>query len=233
MGIILNKLNHLQSRRRPAEEGLPGYHTYGKDLSMVGFVAPLVYPQSRLEELLGNGTEAAMAARCHIDPMVLVRLLDNQQIEPTVHQLVAISRAYNVSVMWLLGYHTAMERKPLDGRDQALIAAITSRNEAERTLQQPPGGRLTRQIYINMAQKRVDKYSRKVAEIAAEHTRQEHLPMTPNDLYLYRGMPVSVESAGGERAWGIVRETDIVTATTKFPIEDAGTSYRAFLMPAF
>lgn len=230
MGIILAKFG----RRGQSSKGksvLSGYHVYGRDLAMVGYVIPLEYPSSRLYELLGNDTPANMAARCRINPDVLEELLANQSVEPSVSQLISISKAYNVSVLWLLGYHTAKERRPFDSWDQAMISAISSRNEAEHTLQQPPRGKFTQRIYLSIAQRRVDKASRKIAALAAEITQKEHYPLSPRDLYIYVGMPVLVECPGAASQWGVIRDDDIVTCKGTFPIEEAGKRYRAFLMP--
>lgn len=101
----------MRGKRQPkgeaTREELQSHHCYTTDLLSDGFISPLVLPNDRLRELQEDMPIEQMADICHIPTREMMILMDHDYLEPTARQLVSISRAFGVSIIWLLGYHTS------------------------------------------------------------------------------------------------------------------------------
>lgn len=206
------------------------YHEYKGDLLADGFVSPMVLPRDRLKELQGQDSIIAMAEKCRIPTRELQVLMENELFEPNPRQLASISVAYQVSVFWLLGYHTPREITATAG-DRAMLSIIGRRNAAELTARRRREKGFLGDLFQDIADKRVHKLNLQVSNTAARIIAAEHIPIAERELYLIRGQPVFIEYTSGDMEWGLVMMHTIQTLTRSLNIEDVGIEYQAFQTP--
>ena len=127
-------------------EELQSHHCYTTDLMSDGFVSPMVLPNDRLRELKGDMSVEEMANICKMPTRELVILLDYDYLEPTARQLLSISRGFHVSVIWLLGYHTARKAYSV-ANDMAMLSLIGRRNAAEESQYRDRSGGFLEGLY--------------------------------------------------------------------------------------
>lgn len=211
-------------------EELQSHHCYTTDLMSDGFVSPMVLPNDRLRELKGDMSVEEMANICKMPTRELVILLDHDYLEPTARQLLSISRGFHVSVIWLLGYHTAQKAYSVSN-DLAMLSLIGRRNAAEESQYRDRSGGFLEGLFLGNLANRIQKWNLQVYNLAARHTAMEHLPLTNEELYKMTGQPAFLELSNGEVAWGIVRKEDIVTATGTYDILNNGDQYQAYITP--
>lgn len=224
----------MRGKRHPTGEAtkdeLQSHHCYTTDLLSDGFVSPMVLPNERLRELQADMTIAQMAEVCHISTRDMTILMDHDYLEPTAHQLVSISRAFKVSIIWLLGYHTARETYSMTN-DLAMLSLIGKRNAVEETQYRDRKSGVIEEFFVGHLAKRIQKWNLQIANLAARHTAMEHLPLTNEELYQITGQPVFLEMSNEDVAWGLVRKEDIVTASDTYDILNNGDQFQAYLTP--
>lgn len=233
MGIIIDLVRNRDKSDpyalTPTE--LEAYHIYKDELLADGFVSPIMLPSDRIKSLRGSLSIADMADKCHMTPRDLQILMDNPHIEPNPRQLTSIALAYDVSVFWLLGYHTDGNR--IGSADREIMQAISSRNDAEASMHRLKDTGFLREVIAQIIQNRINKRTMEVARIAAHITAREHCPLTEEQIYLLEGQPVFIEYANETTGWGIACSNGIVTANEHLHITDLGSSFSAFLTPQF
>ena len=224
----------MRGKRQPkgeaTREELQSHHCYTTDLLSDGFISPLVLPNDRLRELQEDMSIEQMADICHIPTREMMILMDHDYLEPTARQLVSISRAFGVSIIWLLGYHTARETYSMSN-ELAMLSLIGKRNAVEETQYRDRKGGAIEEFFVNHLAKRIQKWNLQISNLAARHTAMEHLPLTNEELYQITGQPVFMEMSNEEVAWGLVRKNDIVTASGTYDILNNGDQFKAYLTP--
>ena len=227
----------IQSKRRKnddpnklTQKDMVNHHLFGGDLVADGFISPIALPRQRIQELMGNSTVDEMAKRCHISADDLQKLLDHDFLEPTALQYYNIANAFNVSVMWLMGYHTQKERE-IGIYDNALISKLSQRNAAESRLYNIQSKGAVTGLIRKTLENKVHNESLKISNLAARITAKEHLPLSDEELYMLAGQPVYLEYSNEETCWGIPDGDDIVTATGREKIELNEQKYFAYLTP--
>lgn len=230
MGIITSKLRKETATGEATRDELIAHHCYGDEILADGFISPLVLPNDRLRELRGEESVGEMADRCHIATRTLQILFDYDYLEPTARQLMSISSAYNVSVLWLLGYHTTKERH-LNGGDAAILSVIAKRNAAEATQYRLPDKGAFRDFYASIIAKRLHKWNLQVSNTAARIIAMEHLALTDSELYAMNGQPVFLEYEPSGTEWGIISQDTILTPTKTLDIANNGESFKAYQTP--
>lgn len=231
MGFITSKIRRDAPAGEATREELVAHHCYGDEILADGFVSPLVLPNDRLRELRADGTVAEMADRCHISTRALQILFDHDYLEPTARQLMSFSNTYNVSVLWLLGYHTTKERH-LNGGDTAILAVIAKRNAAEAAKYRLPDKGALRDFYASVIAKRLHKWNLQVSNTAARIIAMEHIALTDAELYAMNGQPVFIEYEPSGSGWGIISQDTIITSTKTLDVANNGESYKAYQTPA-
>lgn len=232
MGILTDtlrgkgKINTGEATR----EELLAHHCYGEDILADGFISPLVLPYDRLQELRGTSSVVEMANECRLPTREMELLLNYDYIEPTARQLMSISRAYHVSVLWLLGYHTARE-KTLSGHDSSMLAIIGKRNAAEAARNRIVQKGALADAFRLFADARVRKYNLQVSNTAARIIATEHLPLSEKELCQLNGQPVYLEYTAGGTEWGLVVNETIITANMTLELEKNGDYYNAYQTP--
>lgn len=209
---------------------LLAHHCYGEDILADGFISPLVLPFDRLQELKGTSSVIEMANICHLPTREMELLLNYDYIEPTARQLMSISRAYHVSVLWLLGYHTSRD-KSLNSHDGAMLAVIGKRNAAESARNRVTQKGALSDIFRLFADARVRKYNLQVSNTAARIIATEHLPLSEKELCQLNGQPVYVEYTAGGAEWGLVVNDTILTPNMTLELEKNGDYYKAYQTP--
>jgi len=232
MGIITDSIRGKgkENTGEATRDELLAHHCYGEDILADGFVSPLVLPYDRLQELRGTSSVIEMANLCHLPTREMELLLNYDYIEPTARQLMSISRAYHVSVLWLLGYHTARD-KTLTGHDSAMLAAIGKRNAAEAARNRVSTKGAFADAFRLFADARVRKYNLQVSNTAARIIATEHLPLSEKELCQLNGQPVYVEYTSGGAEWGLVVNDTILTSNMTLQLEKNGEHYKAYQTP--
>lgn len=233
MGFVTDKLRGKKSTSlndsEATKEELQAHHCYGEDILADGYVSPLVLPYDRLMELKGSSSIIEMANLCHLPTRELEILLNYDYVEPTARQLMSISSAYQVSILWLLGYHTARD-KTLAGHDALMMAILGKRNAAEATRNRVTDGVFS-DLFRAISDGRVRKYNQQVSLTAARIIATEHLPLSEKELYQLNGQPVYIEYTSGGSEWGLVVGDTIITSQTTLEIQSNGDYYKAYQTP--
>lgn len=214
----------------PTKSELETMHRYRGDVLADGFVSPLVLPCERLKDLQGDDSVSMMADRCHIPTRELAVLLENDWLEPNARQLYSISRAYGVSILWLLGYHAAMDLT-FSGGDRALMNTINKRNATEMTLNRVKQKGILGDLFKHIIERRLHRHNLAVTNMAARLIAAQHLPLSEQELYLMCGQPVFIEYPDGEMEWGLVEKGTIHTVSSTLDIADSGAAYQAYQTP--
>lgn len=229
MSILINLIT---KKRKAADEDTNRantYHCYGNEVMLDGYISPIVLPRTRLMELKGNESITEFSQRCHLNVEDMQFLLDNTNVEPTTTQLASISLWCNVSVLWLLGYHTTKMNTGV-ANNQVLLTLLGRRNAIEQTLLQMKERGAWGEFCRRTARKRLERLNLDISNLAARHIVQEHLPLSETDLLSLRGQPVFVEQCD-EFAWGLVMNDHIITLYGKHYFENNEETYYAYLSP--
>ena len=231
MSILLNTLKG--KKRLAVEESVQynAYHRYSNEQPLDGYISPMVLPHERLVELRGNDSNMTFAQRCHVPVEEISMLMDNEALEPTPRQLATIALWCNVSVFWLLGYHTVKPQQGFTSTDKELLYLIGRRNAAEQSLYQGREKGIFGELYRKIVQKRLTKYTLDIGNTAARVTASEHVPLTERELFILRGQPVFVEQSDGTAQWGLVMDNYIQTLTGLLDFDNNEETYCAYLTP--
>lgn len=231
MSIIKNAFKKKQSPEEAFNERLKKYHVYGDELIFQGCVAPIVTPSERLNSLKGNMETLEMANKCHMDENELQLLLDTDYAEPSAYQLMSISNAFGVSVLWLLGYHTDRNRNSIMD-EGLLIPLITQRNSIEADLYSRKEKGFLKNAARKMRMSRIDKAQTAVLAEATRLVAKEHFPLDDEDIYQMIGRPVFVEFKTGQTCWGLCAGEEILVASgTPLPVDRNGYEYEVYMCP--
>lgn len=215
----------------PTREELLRYHAFDGDILAEGYVSPIVLPKMRILELKGSNTFREMAAKCKVSAFELETLCNHDYLQPTMSQLLSLSWAYEVSVMWLLGYHTHKERH-LGSRDNTFLALISRRNAAESAAKRIKRKGVLADFFVALAARRVLKLNLAVSSCAARTTALEHIPLSNAELMLLVGQPVYVVLRGQvEGEWGLCEGLTIYTLKGLKDISMNGEDFLVFLTP--
>lgn len=228
MGLITNKIRSRPSKSpEPTQQELVAHHNYGDDILLDGFLSPLCLPQTRLLELKGSDSIGDMAQKCHISPRELQLMLENDCLAPTCRQLISISQAYDVSVLWLLGYHTRKERRGM-GTDAVILDLLGKRDAAESSAMKTTGSSAFDEFCAGIAWKRCQKWNLKISQTISRIIAEENLPLSDTELYMLKGQPVFVRYNPAGSEWGIAGEDSILTLSGNQPIIMNGQTYTAY-----
>ena len=233
MAILYNpfRTRDNENRRDLQEGGSRKYHTYGKEILADAFLSPIQLPNERLRILKGSDSLMEMSAKARISDQELGILLDNINLEPTTGQLLSLSVAYDVSVLWLLGYHTLRQSHP-GGGDREILSAIAERNVIERGIRADRGKGLFAELLREKTEQRLLNANLRVASTAARIVAKEHLALSGEELRLLLGQPVFVERfRTNDGEWGLVEEDRIHTVRGDLFLDAEGEEYQAFQMP--
>lgn len=228
MSILINFIKK-KAQKGNTQEKTSYHHYYGTEIMLDGYISPLVMPRNRLLELKGQESIVDFSQRCHISIEEMEFLLDNVNVEPTPTQLASISFWCNVSVLWLLGYHTTKQNSGA-ANNQTLLALLGRRNAIEKTLLHSNERGAWGEICRRTTRKRLESLNMEIGNLASRHIVKEHLPLSEADLSALCGQPVFVEQ-GENHAWGIVINDYIITMYGKQLIENNEETYYAYLTP--
>ena len=214
-----------------SEQELRRHHAYDEEIAAYAYISPVVLPYRRLEELKGDATLVEMSDKSKISTRELSLMLNTEYLEPTTTQLLMLGMYYNVSILWLLGYHTKKESH-YGGGDREILAAVAKRNGVERSLHQIKGGGFFADYFRRKAEQRLQAANLEVSATAARIVARERIPMTSEELFLMMGQPIFVELKGIEDGeWGIIEDDYIHTRNGNLYYEDLGTRFEAYMMP--
>ena len=189
MSILLPAI--LRKKEKPGQE--LKYHRYEGKQPVLSIVPPLTTPADRIRTLMA-GEELhhvqEMAARCHLPDDDLTYLVHNDFVEPTVYQLLAIAAAYNVSVLWLLGYYTDPGNMTTD---RELILKISKRNSLEQQEREEKRSDFVNQLIRKVRLHRLHRVEMDICMIASDFLREERLPLTQEAIRKTEGKPIYVE----------------------------------------
>ena len=231
MSIIKSMLKQQEDPNELKPKDMIDHHCFGGELLADGFVAPIVLPKNRIQALLAEDSMNEMVRKTGIAELDIQRLLQHDFLEPSHGQYAALSRAYHVSIFWLMGYHTYREYR-MDGKDRAISVKLAERNAAENrryTMTKEKG--VFGEFVRGRLEKRVTKLSLDIANLAAHITVKEHLPLSDEELYILDTHPVFLEYARGDTCWGLCKGDQIITVYGTEEIEQNGEKYNAYLTP--
>ena len=234
MSFIVDRIRNRRHGKEDPKALKPkdfvNHHCFGGELLADGFISPIVLPKQRIQDLLGSDSVSDMARRCRLSEDDLQKLLDNDFLEPTSLQYYNIAHAYNVSVMWLMGYHTTKERQ-FGSYDQAMLNALMRRNSTENRLLSAQDKGIFAGTVRKFLEDRAWRQSMDVSNVAARITAKEHLPLSDEELYILEGQPVFLEYMNETTCWGIPNGDDIVTVAGRETIANNQQKYKAYLTP--
>lgn len=231
MSIIKDMFKKPEDPDELKPKDMMDHHCFGGELMADGFIAPIVLPKNRIQELLAEDSMNEMVRKTGITELDIERLLRHDFLEPSHAQYMALSRAYHVSVFWLMGYHTYREHR-MDGKDRAISVKLAERNAAENrryTITKEKG--MFGEYIRERLEKRVAKLSLDIANLAARITAKEHLPLSDEELYILDAHPVFLEYSRGDSCWGLCKGDQIITVYGTEEIEQNGEKYHAYLTP--
>ena len=220
-----------QEGNGPTKRELANHHVYEDEIAADGFLSPVVLPKTRFLELKGEDSLLEMSNKCHVSMRELSLLMENDYIEPTTSQLVAVSIAYNVSIFWLLGYHTMKEAHG-GSADRDILMAINRRNSIEQARQRMKKTGVLAEYFHNRMGRRIMKANLDIASVAAHNSATEHVPLDEQTLRRMTGQPVFVEQVGRDSGtWGVVEEDSIHILKRDIPFSELGNKFEAYQMP--
>ncbi len=232
--------NHEKREQKRMEQWekqeMQSHHVLGRELIADGFVSALVLPADRLRELIEDvsGSMEGFCAQAGLSEQETRFLLENEHIEPSPKQLMLLSRRFDRSLLWLLGYHAPEAPGPATGESEIYVA-LSKRNAAEATVRRTRCDGLINEYIYRKAQRRAEEANKIVASTAAHILSAIHYPLTEREIRLLDGQPVFIEYVSQEEntEWGLSCGTHLLTTHGELQLDSMGETFSTYQTPHF